>query len=67
MSSDADHGAVDKEIRRLYGSGYRLGPWVRRGKRKRAEVSSRKLNDSDVCTRRVLNIPAGRVWFGGAQ
>ena len=60
VDTTVDAVEVERELRRIYGSTYRLERFVRRGKRQRANVE--KLNDYDVSTRRVL---VNDGWFGG--
>jgi len=46
VSTDADRVEVERELRRIYGASYRLGRFVRRGKRQRASVE--KINDVHI-------------------
>jgi len=51
------------ELSRVYGSGYRLGPFARRGRRQRAEV--KKSSKNEVIGLVAETSRAGRNWLGG--
>jgi hypothetical protein len=64
VSTDADRVEVERELRRVYGASFRLGRFVRRGKRQRANVE--KVNDYEAVTRRVTEERRADGWLGGA-
>jgi hypothetical protein len=58
VAADVDGAEVERELHRIYGTSFRLGRFIRRGKRRRAEVISDE-NDPKL-------VSYNGNWLGGS-